>query len=161
MEIIYHCANGKYPFHRPHHAKAYVEYLVPLNSPHQAQIFRHTTTLLKSLDCPYLLRLVKVLSDEKEVHCLYEHFETSLEDHLSQVTAPDIASILEQIKSVLAYLTETQIKAKISLDNVAVDHSGIVKLFFSPEIEILCQNDCQEHYATEFSRVRFDIEELC
>lgn len=65
MEVLYHTHNGLYPFHRHTNSEsAFVEHLVTVSNSNHYERLKELTKIYRSLTCPHLIRLHKILRDD-------------------------------------------------------------------------------------------------
>lgn len=72
MEIIYHVKNGIYPFKcQKESDHTQVEYVIEVSSQGQKDYIKQFSKNYKNINCPYLIKLFKVLKEEEAMHLLY------------------------------------------------------------------------------------------
>jgi len=70
--VIYHLKDGRYPFHPAKEGEtAFLEYVKTVDSPSQMNHYKNTTKLFRSIQCPYLMQISRILREDNSIHFLF------------------------------------------------------------------------------------------
>lgn len=136
MEIFYQTKYGVYPYHRKMgEEKTFVEHLHPYSSKQMAARVKQFSRIFKTIHCPHIIPLFRILKEENQFHMIYEYHDRSLNDYLPKHLHSEIKRIEQEISCALKCLQEAKVRVDIRIENVVVTDEGKIKLFVMPDAE--------------------------